>query len=195
MGNSFDEKYRKEECYWGEEPDKSVKLILKYKKSGDVLDLGCGEGRNALFLAKNGFNVTGVDVSEEGIKKFKVIAKKNKLNVNALIGDIRYFNFDKEYDIIISNATFHFLDKYNINKIIEKMKSHTNKDGINVISAFTEDNPNKNFPYLFKKGELKSYYRDWRILGYKEGTSPLEKHGKDGKFHRHGFAVIIAKKN
>ncbi|MDP3917442.1 MAG: methyltransferase domain-containing protein [Nanoarchaeota archaeon] len=191
----FNEQYKKEECYWGKEPDKGVKLILKYKKSGDVLDLGCGEGRNALFLAKNGFDVTGVDISEEGIKKFKTIAENNGLNVRSFVKDIKNFNFDKKYDVIISNATLHFLKENEIKKIIKKVKENTKKDGLNVINVFTEENPNKNFPYLFKNGELKSHYSDWEILGYKEGISEIQKHGKLGKPHRHGFSVIIARKH
>ena len=191
----FNEEYKKEECYWGKEPDKGVKLILKYKKSGNVLDLGCGEGRNALFLAKNGFGVTGVDISEEGIKKFKEIVKQNNLKVKGIIEDIRKFKFNNKYDIIISNATLHFLKEKEVKDIIEKIKENTKKYGLNVISVFTEENPDKNFPYLFKINELRNYYDGWEILGYKEGMTEMQKHGKLGELHKHGFAVIIARKN
>jgi tellurite methyltransferase len=190
----FNEEYKKEGCYWGKEPDKGVKLILKYKKSGDVLDLGCGEGRNALFLAENGFNVTGIDISEEGIKKFKELAKQNNLKVKGIVGDIIKFEFDNKYDIIISNATLHFLKENESKDMVKKIKENTKKDGLNVINVFTEENPDKNFPYLFKRGELRNYYNDWEILGYKEGMGEMQKHGKSGKPHRHGFSVIIARK-
>ena len=155
----FNEEYKKEECYWGKEPDKGVKLILKYKKSGNVLDLGCGEGRNALFLAKNGFGVTGVDISEEGIKKYEEIVKQNNLKVKGIIEDIRKFKFNNKYDIIISNATLHFLKEKEVKDIIEKIKENTKKYGLNVISVFTEENPDKNFPYLFKINELLLFNR------------------------------------
>lgn len=188
----FDKEYKEEKLYWGRKPDDIVKLILKYKKKGDVLDLGVGEGRNALFLAEQGFNVTGVDISKEGIEKLKKLAKLENLNINAINEDIRKFKFNKKYDIIISNATLHFLEKEEIEELIRKMRQNTKESGLNIISAFTKDNPNKNFPYLFKKLELKSYYHDWKILGYKESITPLEKHGKKGKWHSHGIALIIA---
>ena len=68
---SFDEKYKKEKCLWGIEPTQIVKSLLKYKKLGKVLDLGAGEGRNSIFLAEKGFDVTAIDISEIGINKLK----------------------------------------------------------------------------------------------------------------------------
>ncbi len=188
----FNEKYKGEKCYWGEEPDKILKLVLKHKKTGEVLDLGVGEGRNALFLAQNGFKVTGVDISKVAIKKFKMLAISKNLKVIGLNEDIRNFEFSKKYDIIISTATLHFFKKREIKKLINNIKKNTRENGLNVISVFTEENPNKNFPYLFKKGELKSHYEDWNVLKYGEFITSLEKHGKEGKWHRHGVALIVA---
>jgi tellurite methyltransferase len=59
-----------------ERPSKEIVEILKYKRLGTVLDLGAGKGRNALFLAKKGFDVVGVDKSPEAIKDFLENAKK-----------------------------------------------------------------------------------------------------------------------
>lgn len=79
---SFDENYRDSGCYWGEEPSSPVKGILDYISSGEALVLGVGEGRNALFLAKNGFKVVGVDKSREGIKKFLKLVGKGIFKTN-----------------------------------------------------------------------------------------------------------------
>ena len=72
------------------------------------------------------------------------------------------------------------------------MKVNTRKRGLNVISVFTRGDGG-DFSYLFDSGELRCYYRDWEILTYKEYTSSLEKHGKDGKWHRHELASLIAR--
>lgn len=157
--------------------------------------MGAGEGRNAIFLAEKGFDVTAVDVSKEGIKKLNKIVVKRKIKVNTLISDIKDFIFYNKYDIILALAVLHFLNKKDIKGVIEKIKANTNKNGLNVISVFTEENPDKNFLYLFKKGELKSYYKNWDVLYYKEFVGHLEKHGKNGKLHRHGVASLIARKN
>ena len=116
------------------------------------------------------------------------------VEVTTIVGDMRDFKFEKKYDVIISTATLHFVEKKDVEKLINEIKNYTKESGLNVITVFTEDNPNKNFPYLFKKDELKSYYRDWDILGYKEFITPLEKHGEKGNWHRHGMALIIARK-
>jgi tellurite methyltransferase len=175
-----------------ERPSKEVVEILKYKRSGTVLDLGVGKGRNALFLAKKGFDVVGVDKSPEAIKDFLENAKKAGVCVKGVVEDITKFKF-KDYDVIISTATIHFLKKSQIDRLIEKIKKHTRKDGLNVITAFTVDNPSKNFPYLFKRGELKSYYKGWKILKYREYLTPYEKHN-GMRWHRHAIAAIIAQK-
>jgi tellurite methyltransferase len=191
----FDEQYKERGFYWSPAPNKYVRSALEFKKSGSVLDLGVGEGRNALFLAKNGFDVTGVDISGEGIKKFKNNAKKMKVKIKGIVCDIVDFKFDKKYDIILSIATLNFLKKGEIKKIIKKIKENTSPLGLNIITVFTVDNPGRRPSiYYFDRGELKRFYKDWRILKYREFISPLERHGKDGKWHRHGVAALIARK-
>ncbi len=191
---SFDKEYKREECLWGLKPHKCVVYILRFKKSGTVLDLGVGEGRNALFLAKKGFDVTGTDISAVGIRKFKKFAKKLRVKVKGVVGDISEFRFRKKYDVILSIATLHFLEKEQIKKLLEKIKKNTKDGGLNVLTAFTEENPSKKFPYLFKKNELKDLYKEWKIINYKEFLTPLEKHEGKGKLHQHALAILIAQK-
>ena len=179
---------------WGSRPDSFIFDILKYKQSGSVLDLGVGYGRNALFLAKKGFNVMGVDKSESEINKFKEFANKYKLKVNTVVSSIEKFKFKKKYDIILSVATLHFLPRESIANTISKIKNSTKTDGFNAIIVFTEANPDKRFPYLFKKNELKNFYRDWEIIKYKEFLTPFEKHGERGEWHKHGVAELVARK-
>jgi tellurite methyltransferase len=195
MVNSFEESYKKDKFIFGKEPSKIVSRILKYKKGGSVLDLGVGEGRNAIFLSMKGFEVEGVDISKTGVDRFLKIAEENRLNVKGIVEDITKFKMTKNYDIIISISILEFLQKKDIQKVIENMKKHTKKKGLNVIVSFTEDNPNKKIPYLFRRGELKSIYADWEILEYDEKKIGPEKHGKTGKPHFHVIASLLARKN
>ncbi|MFH1290462.1 MAG: methyltransferase domain-containing protein [Nanoarchaeota archaeon] len=194
MKKSFEEEYKKEKFYLGIEPHQIVETALDYVKSGRALDLGVGEGRDAVFLAKKGFDVTGLDISETGIRHFLELAKKEKVNVTGTVEDIAKFEFEENYDLLISLSTFQFIERKEILKVIARMKEHTKEAGINVITAFNEDNPYKEFAYLFKKNELKDFYSGWEILEYKEEITPLEKHGKDERPHRHGITSIIARK-
>jgi tellurite methyltransferase len=189
----YDDKY-KQGLYWGMKPGNSTIKLLKYAKSGKVLDLGSGEGRDDIFMAKNGFDVTGVDISETGVKRMLETAKEMGVKVKGLVQDISKFEFKEKYDIIISNNTLQFLSEKDAKRVISEMKENTNEGGLNVIVSFTEDNPSKELPYLFKKGELKSMYSYWEILEYEEFMMEPEKHGRDGKLHQHAVVTLIARK-
>ncbi len=194
---SFEKKY-KEGCYWGLKPSKEVRKILRYKKSGRVLDLGAGEGRNALFLARKGFEVMGVEISPSSLEKFSKLAKKLKAKAQGKVADIKDFHFDGLYDIIISTVTLHFLPKKSFNSVIKKMKEHTSKGGLNLITVFTVEDPGfkvhpKKMRY-FQKTELKDFYKEWELLEYREFLTKPERHGKGGKWHQHGIAFLLARK-
>jgi len=145
-------------------------------------------------LAKKGFKVTAIDISKTGIKNLLQKTQKEKVKIDAKVKDILKFKFNKKYDIILCLNVLQFLNKRQVYTLIKKIKKNTKKDGLNVVIAFNEKNPFKGFPFLFKKGELKDSYEDWKILRYKEIITPIEQHGKEGKPHRHGISLIIAKK-
>src|SRR3989304_1831152 len=89
----FERLYAEEECLWGLSPDPLLVKNIEKIPVGKALDLGVGEGRNALYLAHKGFHVTGADVSPKAIEKFLDIAKKRGLTVEGLVMDIRDFEF------------------------------------------------------------------------------------------------------
>lgn len=78
--------------------------ILPPIKPYRVLDLGCGEGKDAVFLAKCGYAVTASDLSEQGIEKAKKLAEHNKVEVRLFKADIFDYHPDAEYDIIFSSG-------------------------------------------------------------------------------------------
>jgi tellurite methyltransferase len=164
--------------------------IPRMMKHGEVLDVGVGEGKNALFLSKKGFKVTGIDISDVAVKKFKKFAKKQKLVIKGIVEDIIDFKFSKNYEVIICTAVLHLINRPLM--VINKIKKHTKKGGINLITIFTEkDIGFKEYPSLqFLKGvKLKELYGDWKILKYKNYIK-IDAHGKT---HKHNMAVLIAK--
>ncbi|MDI6737485.1 MAG: methyltransferase domain-containing protein [Nanoarchaeota archaeon] len=179
---------------WGKKPSQIVTKAVKYMPPGNILDIGSGDGRNALFLAKLGFKVAALEKDLASIQMLKLNLKQAKLKVKIIPEDIEKFKFNEPYSTIIAISVLHFLPKANMLKVINKIQNYTSKGGINIISAFTESNPSKNFPHLFKAGELKKLYSGWRIIIYKELITLPEKHGLDGTFHRHSLALLIAEK-
>lgn len=74
-------------------PEESVIENIKYFKKGSILDIACGDGRNALFLLENRFEVTGVDFSSKALERLKKFAKRNNYLVNT-----------KQIDLSIPNS-------------------------------------------------------------------------------------------
>jgi len=183
--------------FFGAGLDEIVKKVLKLKNGGSVLDLGVGDGRNVLFLAEAGFRVTGVDISSEALKLFtKKIPTKLIDNVTLIKSDITKFDFREHYDIIISAVTLNFLDRGSISSLINKIKEHTKPGGINILTVYTINNPVKEkFNYLFKKGELLTFYdKSWVVIEHKEEyKTGKEKHGA-GQEHYHYTTELMIKK-
>jgi tellurite methyltransferase len=194
LKESFEEEYKTYDCYWGQNPSDLVVEVARQTHGGVALDLGAGEGRNALFLAEHGFSVTAVDVAPKGLEKLAAAARQKGLDVKTQITNITALEFDRDYDLVVAIAILHFLPTDQSKIIIERMKAHTKASGLNTICVFTEDNPVKNFPGLFKRWELAMFYSDWEIVKYEERLTSWEQHCKDSTPHRHAVARLIAKR-
>jgi len=125
---SYD-KYYKEIKYFGSAYKEMLDFFEKYEDKGTLLDLGCGQGRDSLELAKLGYSVTGIDISSVGIKNMLSEAKKNKLNVVGLVEDIYSYKYIDQYNIVFLDSIFHFYknDKEKesnfLIKILDEMKT------------------------------------------------------------------------
>jgi len=161
--------------------------ILKFKKSGKVLELGCGEGGTSLELAKKGFKVTCIDISNSVINKIKNEAEKRNLKVNAICKDLEDYNLEENYDVIIAQGFFHFLKKERALKLIEDCKKHTNKGGLNIFEVMLEGDPSQEEDsegYYFPQNKLKEIYLDWDIEDYEEYEDYDEEEGWNNKLAR-----------
>lgn len=123
------DKYYLTENLFGEPYNELVDFFTKHPKRGKVIDLGCGQGRNAIFLARIGYSVSGIDNSKIGIDQMNKIGQEENLNLTGEVGDIYEFDRFDEYDIVLLDSMFHFAKKDKekeiglIKKIISKIKS------------------------------------------------------------------------
>jgi len=92
-------------------PDENlVEFLEAYPKPARTLELGCGEGRNAIFMAGKGIDVTAIDISPAAIQHAQKIAKKRKANVNFLAGDIFKTELTRQgYQFVYDSGCFHHL--------------------------------------------------------------------------------------
>lgn len=104
----WDARYASSELVWGREPNRFLPPLVEDLAPGRALDLACGEGRNAIWLALRGWAVTGVDFSVRGIEKARRLAGDTE--VDWVVADITGFVPDHEYDLVMI-FYLHLLDR------------------------------------------------------------------------------------
>jgi cyclopropane fatty-acyl-phospholipid synthase-like methyltransferase len=204
----FDLVYSKSEMAFGSEPEPELaKFIESSEHKGKALDLGCGDGRHALFLAKNGYNVTGVDISGVAIKKLERIAQSEKLNSTLKLhhSDVRDFDYPpEEFDFVAAVTLFDHVPKKDLRPLFEKVAHSLKKDGVIFIKVHTVKDPGKlngsekaselswAIQHYFKESELRELLESkFKILKYSEYDDLDNSHGKP---HFHNFAIALARK-
>lgn len=165
---------------------------------GKALDLGCGNGRNSLYLAANGFDVTAWDKNPASISNLERIRQAEGLeNLRTAIKDLNALSFDGEYDFILSTVVMMFLEAKTIPGLIANMQRCTRPGGYNLIVAAmdTDDFPcTIGFPFAFKPEELRNYYAGWALLKYNEDVGELHRTDASGKRIKLRFATMLARK-
>ena len=94
-----------------------------------VLDVGCGQGRDAIFIARNGHRVVGVDISPNGIRDLKDVAAQEKLPIEGVIADIAAYEPDGEFDVILIDRTLHMLARTARLTVLKTMLDHVGGHG------------------------------------------------------------------
>ncbi|MFQ6014102.1 MAG: class I SAM-dependent methyltransferase [Anaerolineae bacterium] len=210
----WDRKYQEEGCYGGEEPEEVLVEYLPYLSGGRALDLGCGEGWNALFLAEHGFTVEGIDISPAGVEKCLRLARQGNLSVEATVADLRDYPIPPgEYALILAVATLHFLTREELEEAARRIRDGLGPGGAVFITVFTTDDPGYqraqeaglkileentffspglNGPiHYFAPDELRDLFADFEILHYAEERFLDVTHGSP---HYHAGATLLARK-
>ena len=146
-----------------------IELIKSVCPGKKALDIACGEGRNSIFLARQGFCVTGVDISAEGIAKAAAWAEAERLEVEFLRADLEVYEFSGNWDLIIN---FNFL----LRGLLTEAVAALNPGGVMVVDTIldTPSLPGEHTKaYLLQPGELKRLFADFpgSVLEYGEHPS------------------------
>ncbi len=149
-----------------------VELVAALPPLARVLDLGCGEGRNAFFLAGRGCEVTAVDISAAAISKLETLAARAGFRIEVEVGDIAEYPLAGSFDLVLAHGVIDYLENEKWRALLTRVKEHTAPGGFNAYTCmlFTEEYPtlpelaDAGFKHSLAPGELADFYADWELV-------------------------------
>jgi len=189
---SSGQKYKHYDIFQAHEDMKKISEVFKDEKINKLLDLGCGAGRNLLFLANQGFEVSGIDISSEGLDLVRDGLEKNNLDSDLKQGNVFEslpYN-DKSFDAIISVQVMQHGTEKEILKGISEIERVLKDNGIIFITlagrvangqvryclvkTAKQIEPRTYIPqqgsevglthYIYNKEMIKKHYKNFKIL-------------------------------
>jgi tellurite methyltransferase len=212
---SYDEIYSQSDNVFGENPEKILTdFAEKIRPKKKVLDIGAGEGRNALYLAGKGFAVDALEPSAVAARK---IAKEiDKKNFEIKIFDEGFESFNTPqglYSAVLVFGLIQILRRDEINLLVSKINSWTEAGGLIFVTAFsTKDSSfnrlkNKwaevgknsfkdssgNIRTYLEPGEILDIFNKFQVLFHSEHLGPKHRHG-DGGLEQHEMIEFVGRK-
>ena len=160
--------------------NKFLAETVKDMKPGKALDIGMGQGRNSLFLAALGWEVTGFDISEVGVKQARAEAAKRGLKIDAQVGDAMKYDYGKaKWDLVLGMYMYQYLDK-NAAKVVASLKP----GGSLVVEGIHRDINKGNLQgeaYGYRSNELLKVFSALRIRHYADTVTQADWDRSGGK--------------
>lgn len=173
----YEERYKTDGYYWGIRPSNMCYEIMKLRppvKPLRLLDVACGEGKDAVFFARNGYHVTAFDAAYSGLEKAKKLADQSGVEVNFFQADMLDFRLEGEFDIVFSSGSLHYVPQKLRKEILENYQAHTASGGLHALNVFVRKpfmkspSDERKARYKWLSGELFTYYSDWLIFSCME---------------------------
>lgn len=164
----WDSLYNTHTYIFGKGPAQFLSEQVHLLPVGKALDIAMGEGRNAVFLAKKGFKVDGVDISEVALRKARRLARENHVSIQTINADLNRYQIKPEtYEVIVN---IDYLQR----SLVPQIKRGLKKGGVVVYETYTVEQlqnptgPQLRRDTLLEKGELRELFKDFQILVYRE---------------------------
>jgi SAM-dependent methyltransferase len=189
--HSWDERFSDEEYVYGTEPNAFFKAQLYQLSPGRLLLLGEGEGRNAVYAAKLGWEVDAVDFSDQAKVKAMVLAAREHVSINYTVQNLIGYKPKKEYYDAIGIVFFH-LEKPDTAKIFNRAKEALKNGGVIIGEVFSinqignSSGGPKDPELLYTVNEYRTMFKGLEIIQLEECAVKLD----EGKLHQ-GDAMVI----
>jgi tellurite methyltransferase len=161
----WNEKYDTEVYLFGEKPIPFLTDNIHILPKGKALDVAMGEGRNGVYLATQGFDVTGLDISEKGLEKAHTLATKNNVTIQTKVVDLESIQFEPHsWDLIICT---YYMDRGLYKKFLDALKP----GGMLLIETYNIDYLKYrrfNAKWALNTNELLDLFKGMRILRYQD---------------------------
>lgn len=167
----WDEKYSRPTFIFGKSPVQFLAENYHYiPYEGTVLDMGMGEGRNAVFLAQKGYKVTGVDISSVAVKKAYLLSQEFGVKIKGVVASLRDYKIaPHSFDAIVC---FYYVDR----SLVEKIKTWLKPGGVLIYEAHTtreKEKVTRNRELMeedtfLREQELLRLFPGMRVLKYEE---------------------------
>ena len=213
LSDYFDQMYSTHDRYWWREPGRhslepedypssllaqQTLRVLPAPQQGRALDIGAGEGADAIRLALRGYAVDAVELSAVAATKIEHFAEQAGVKVNVTVADAQHYIPDGLYDVIVCNGVLHYIKDKEL--VISRMQEATCDGGINVISLWSSYTPVPECHEFVpvhsdaEDGVVISRYKAWsKEFIYFERDKPEAAHS-DLPPHRHSHIKFIARK-
>ena len=175
----YEERYKADGYYWGIQPSHMCYEVMKLcppDKPLHLLDVACGEGKNAVFFARNGYQVTAFDAAQTGLDKARQLADRMRAEVNFFRADMLDFRLEGTFDVIFCSGALHYVPPALRKEILENYQEHTSDGGLHALNVFVRkpfvrnasDADERASRYKWVSGELFTHYADWLITSCNE---------------------------
>lgn len=194
--NKWDNRYKEDGYVYGEEPNAFFKTSIKSFKPKHILMPAEGEGRNAVFAAQLGWQVTAFDLSIQGQLKAKQLADLHQVHIDYKVVDLDHLNLQPIYYDAIGLIYAHFSSSKKV-EFHHKLNLSLKSGGYIIFEAFSKNHLKyntvnskvggpKDIDMLYSIDDIKSDFKDFDILYLKEEVVELS----EGKYHRGQGSVI-----
>lgn len=187
---NWDQRYSESEYVYGKQPNDFLKAHA-HLLHGSVLSIAEGEGRNAVFLAKQGFSVTGIDRSKIGLAKAQKLAQQHDVQIQTIVADLAEFDLGVETYQAVVSISAHTPSK--VRQLLhQKIQQALKPGGIFLLEAYTPQQSLRNTggpsdaDMCVTLPSLLADFSDCQHIVAQE----LEREVQEGKFHT-GTASVV----